>query len=288
MLEYAIFISKTRDLKYVGAEYKRLYFGNEFCERLIPPLDELKKVIRYCTVNKLNFSLVTPYVTNRGLEIIEKLFIWLQNNRVNCEIIINDYGVLDLINEKCKTLQPVLGRLFSKQKRDPRIMKLIETTPKKQIFFKRDDDYYLVLPKKIPRSLVPYYKETTVNVPVIQNFIIGERVKRVELDNLLQGINLRIPRDKLSASLYIPYGYIATTRFCAANPFRRRQTFFCKISSCKKECQEYTLKLRNPSMPKVIYKKGNTLFFKNTKLPAKGWLKEKGIDRLVYQPEIPV
>ena len=287
-MEHAIFISKTRNLKYISPKYKRLYFGNEFCERLIPQVSELKRAIRCCDVNKLDFSLVTSYVTDRGLKNIEKLFAWLQNNRIKCEIIINDYGVLDLMNEKYQTLKPVLGRLLTKQKRDPRIMELIKTEPKEPVFLKRDDEYYFIFPKKIPDILVSYYKETTINVPLIQEFLLSERIKRVELDNLFQGINLKLLKDKLSASLYVPYGYITTTRHCTANPFRKKKRFFCSISSCKKECQKYILKLRNPSMPKVIYKKGNTLFFKNTKIPAERCLKEKGINRLVYQPEIPV
>lgn len=287
-MEEAIFISRTQNLKYVTLRYKRLYFGNEFCERLIPELNELKRVIRFCDKNRLDFSLVTPYLTNRGLAVIEELFIWLQSNKISCEVIVNDYGLLDLLNEKYRTLQPVLGRLLSKQKRDPRIARLAGPIAQKKIFYKFGDEYYFVLPKRIPPALVLHYKKAMINTPIIQDFLMAQRVKRVELDNLLQGINPDLPKGKLSASLYLPYGYITTTRLCSANPFRKEKRFFSRILSCKKECQDYTLKLKNPSLPRLIYKKGNTLFFKNAKRPALQWLKERGIDRLVYQPEIPV
>jgi len=38
-MEQAIFISKIENLKYVNSKYTRLYFGNEFCQRLIPRKD---------------------------------------------------------------------------------------------------------------------------------------------------------------------------------------------------------------------------------------------------------
>lgn len=288
MIEKAIFITNIINLKYVTSKYNRLYFGNEFCEKLSPHLNELKQVIRYCDKNKLNFSLVTPYVTNTGLENLEKLFLWLQNNKINCEVIINDYGVLNLINEKYQILLPVLGRLLTKQKRDPRILRLIESEPKKCNLFKNNNVYYIILPKKIPAALISYFKETNINVPIIQSFLSRCRIKRVEIDNLLQGINLGIPKNSLSVSLYVPYGYITTTRLCSANPFRNAKRFSCRISFCRKECGGYILELRSQYMPIIIYKKGNTMFFKNKKVLIQKELTEKGINRLVYQPEIPI
>ncbi|MFC1631666.1 hypothetical protein ACFL2I_03835 [Candidatus Omnitrophota bacterium] len=288
MIEKTIFITKISNLKFVNSRYKRLYFGNEFCEKLIPQLNELKKAIRYCERNKLKFSLVTPYVTNRGIDNLDKLFLWLQNNKMNCEIIINDYGVLDLINEEYQTLQPVLGRLLTKQKRDPRITNLTEVKPRKHKFFKMDGEYFIVLAKKAPDALASFFKDSNVNVPIIQSFVRSYGIARVEIDNLLQGINLRIPRDSLSVSLYVPYGYITTTRLCTADPFRNIEKFSCRISSCGKQCQRYIIELRNKDMPKRIYKKGNTLFFKNRKVSSHRELIKIGINRLVYQPEIPV
>jgi hypothetical protein len=286
-IEKALFITTIKNLKSITPTYNRLYFGNEFCEKLIPTPNELEEIVMHCDKNKLSFSLVTPYVTNSGLGKLEKLFRWLRKNKTNCEVIINDYGVLDLINEKHRVLRPVLGRLLTKQKRDPRILNLIKREPKAHVFFKRDDQYSLILAKKIPNTLVSYFKETNINVPVIQNFLKKCRVGRIEIDNLLQGINLRIPKKDFCASLYIPYGYITTTRLCSANPFRVAKKFFCKISHCKKECKLYTLKLRNKYLP-VTYKKGNTVFFKNSKIPSVKELIEKGINRIVYQPEIPL
>jgi hypothetical protein len=227
-------------------------------------------------------------VTNPGVESLEKLFTWLRDNKINCEVIINDYGVLDLLNEKYRALLPVFGRLLTKQKRDPRILRLRKTKPEKNKFFKNKDGYYVILSKKAPDSVISYYKETNINVPIIRSFLKSYRMKRAEIDNLLQGIRLEIPKSDLSVSLYIPYGYITTTRLCSANPFRNIKSFSCKISFCRKECKKYDVRLKGKYVPKVIYKKGNTMFFKNKKVPAQKELSRIGIDRIVYQPEIPI
>jgi len=290
MIEKAIFISKIANLKYMSSRYTRLYFGNEFCQKLLPSINELEKVLNYCGRKKLSFSLVTPYVTDEGLKDVEQLLIFLKNNklRLNCEVIINDWGVLDMLNEKDYKLQPVLGRLLTKQSRDPRISSMINRKSQSLELMKLGNKRTLIFMMKPPSTLASYYKESNTNVPVIRDFLLKQRINRIDLDNLFQGINISPGKDNLFTSLYVPYGYIATTRLCSANPFQNRVKYHCRISFCKKECQKYTLRIENPVMLKTIFKKGNTIFFKNTKVPSQRYLKEKGINRLVYQPEIPV
>jgi hypothetical protein len=287
MIEKAVFISKIEDLKYVTRGSSRLYFGNEFCERRLPKLAELKKAAGYCRKHKLLFSLVTPYLTDIGLKKLIKLFDWLKNTRPRTEVIINDYGLLNLLHQRYPKLTPVLGRLLTKQKRDPRIASLINAQPEKHTFFKRGDEYFIVFSKKIPQELSGYFREANINVPVIRSFLKKYRIDRAEVDNLLQGIKLNIPKKGLSVSLYLPYGYITTTRLCSADPMRKEKKFFCRISSCENSCLRYTEELKNKFMP-TLYKKGNTIFFKNDRIPSAKELIAAGINRIVYQPQIPL
>jgi hypothetical protein len=60
------------------------------------------------------------------------------------------------------------------------------------------------------------------------------------------------------------------------------------ILPCKQECQKYTFSLDNPVMETSLIRKGNTIFFKNDKIPKGEELRGKKIDRLVIQPEIPI
>jgi len=289
-MEKAVFITKLSQLKYVDGRYRRLYFGNEFCERLIPSADIIRKILAYVKTKGMNFSLVTPYVTDSGLKKLEMLFELLKTMRIDCEVIINDWGVLNLINHEYSSLQPVLGRLLTKQKRGPRLFKLLKREVRPKLIKNKENprESFVVIQKKMPLDLDPYYKgSNTSSVPIIQEFLNKERIKRIELDNLLQGMHLELYPNRVSVSVYFPFAYITTTFFCPTRGCEEKEKSFIKIGPCRKECQRYTFKLRHSTMPKVIYLKGNAKFYKNSKVPIRK-LEKIGVNRIVYQPEIPI
>lgn len=289
-MEKAIFITKIVQLKYINNRYSRLYFGNEFCERLIPSPFVLKQVLRYAKKKKLDFSLVTPYVTNDGLKRLEPLLKLLKNGKINCEVIVNDWGVLNLVNRKYPCFTPALGRLLTKQKRDPRLERLLKRESKLRVVkvAHNPKTRLLIFQIKLPLGLDPYYKGSNASsVPVIHDFLVSRRIKRIELDNTVQGLFLQLPKDKISASVYYPYVYITTTFFCSTAGCDEKNKSVFKIKSCRKQCQKYVFRLRNKSISKVIFLKGNTQFYKNPRLST-GKLKESGVDRIVYQPQIPL
>lgn len=146
----------------------------------------------------------------------------------------------------------------------------------------------IVFQKKLPLDLDYYYKGSNASsVPIMHHFLISRRIKRMELDNLAQGMLLELPKGKISASVYTPYVYIATTFFCPTAGCDQKKKSLLKIKPCKRQCQRYVFKLRQKTMPKVLYLKGNTQFYKNAKLSIKE-LEKIGVNRIVYQPEIPV
>lgn len=263
-MEKAVFISKISNLKYVNEEFPRLYFGNEFCERLIPSQDDLAYILRFVTKKKMKLTFVTPFVTNKGLEQLKLSMRYLQQHNIPVEVVINDWGFLRWVNEKYPKLNIALGRLLSKQKRGPRIQNLIN---------------------KAPESTIEHFRRSNVDNPILANFLMTRDIKRVELDNLLQNISRK--NSLLKGSLYFPFVYITTTRFCQVssikhNPNKPQRA----IVDCDKECQRYTFKLNHKHMPIELVLKGNTQFFKNEFLPNN--LEKWNIDRLVYQPEIPI
>lgn len=289
-MEKAIFITKPSQLRYIEHKYTRVYYGNEFCERLIPSLQDLSAILGYIRKKELDFSFVTPYVTDIGLGKLELLFEFLKAQKVNCEVIINDWGILNLINYKYPNLAPVLGRLLSKQKRGPELIKLLkrETRPRLIKDPQNSKIRSLIFQKKLPLGLDPYYKGSNASsVPIIHNFLISQRIRRIELDNTSQGLFLELPKDKICASVYLPYIYISTTFFCPTAGCDQKKKSLLKIKPCRRQCQRYIFKLRHRTMPKVIYLKGNTQFYKNTRFQLKEW-KKIGVDRIVYEPEIPV
>lgn len=259
-METATFVSHVKNLSLVDADADGLYFGNEFCQRLIPSAKELERALE--AAEGKGFTFVTPYATDEGLERLQPALEFLAEAREDSEVVVNDWGVLALVRREFPAFVPVLGRLLTKQKRGPRIM---------------------MVTQNVPESMVDHFRQSNIDVPVIQDFLRSQGIARVELDNLLQGV---VRHSSLAASLYYPYAYISTTRLCLTSCCDRRTTSLREITSCGKECHKFTFKLSHAGMPVTVLLKGNAQFFRNDKLPDN--LAELGVDRLVYEPEIPM
>lgn len=266
-MEQAVYLTKIDELVNLNVQFSRVYFGNEFCERLMPKLEDLKETLRFVSKNDMKFTFVTPYVTNKGLRNLEQLLDYIANASPGCEVVFNDYGVLRiLLNRYDGKLKPVMGRLLNKMKRGPRLMNLIDI---------------------LPEPTIEYFKGSSLDTPVFQNFLLKHKIKRVELDNLLQGIELNLTKHQIAASLYIPYAYITTTRACLAiNCDIHGKEDEIGIFPCNKECQKYVFHLKSKAMPIRLIRKGNTVFLKNDKIPQH--LEKLGIDRIVHEPNIPL
>lgn len=263
MLEKAIFISAPRNLKYVDTAYSRLYFGIEFCERLMPSIEDVSSVVSFAAKNNMAFTFVTPFVTDKGITMLEPVIDYLSDKQETTEIVVNDWGFLNLLRRKNWKGSLSLGRLLTKQKRGPRIMNVL---------------------KRLPKGAIEHFRQSNIDVPVLSEFLLERNIKRVELDNLLQGISR--PHAILKGSLYYPYLYVTTTRYCLTASCESKTTNYRLISSCNKQCQKYEFELSHRSMPVKLLLKGNTQFFINDKIPDN--LESLNIDRLVFEPEIPV
>jgi hypothetical protein len=246
-----------------------IYFGNEFCQKLIPSVSDVQKAFNTAISRELKFCLVTPYVTNGGLKRLDSLLKILNDQSTDCEIIVNDYGVLDLVRKEYKNLTPVLGRIMDKQDREPRNREIGNI---KQIV-KRD---------------------TQFNVPAYKNFLKASRAQRVEFDNSPSFKSLDLTKLETNASVYVPYGYITTGRICMMGSLHQPiKTKFRVNGKCEKECQLFSSFLYSPCLSKEqkLIGRGNTVFFINEIHQLNEVIKnhqQLGVNRLVFQPEIPM
>jgi hypothetical protein len=289
-MEKAIFISRIKQLKFIKPDYARIYYGNEFCERLISSPSLLKEVLFYAQKNNLNFTFVTPYVTDLGLKKINSLFELLYRFQNSCEVVFNDWGVFDLARSEYPAFTLALGRLLVKQKRGPRLIELLKRKIKARFIKDKNGGKVkqILIQKKLPLSLDDYYKGANISSStIIHDFLISHGVKRIEMDNVAQGLYLGLPQNKISVSLYLPYVYITTTFFCPTAGCAANKNNPLKIKKCGRECQRYVFKLTHKSMPKTIYLKGNTQFYINKKLSISS-LAKSPVNRIVYFPELVV
>lgn len=280
-MEKALHITRLNGLKYFQkGKYQRIYWGPEFCQNIIPTIGETTGILRFTKQNNLELSIVTPFVTERGLRILKKMFNWIKGQKIkNPEIIVNDWGVLECLNMEFRGIFEIsLGRLLVRQQRDPAMKTILE----KQLPFwvkKKDGNIAIFVHRPPSRKYQTGIKASYVNSSLSQDLLSKFGIKRVELNNLIQGLSLEGIRFK--KSLYTPYINISTTRFC---PMETRYQKIYRINVCKKECQRYLDILRNRNIPKIIYKRGNTIFYKNPLNQSA--LKKYDIDRVVFQPEL--
>lgn len=266
MIEQALYIHTPDNLHYLTDDFTRLYFGQEFCERRLPSSDDLQRALERAGEGGLAFTLVTPYVTNAGLERVARLLEIVAGSGLAAEVVFNDWGVCQCASEIAPALRLVLGRLLNKSKRGPRIMNIID---------------------QIPDASQRYFRGSTLDVPAACRFLKERAINRVEFDNILQGIDFTGADPELHRSLYIPFVFVSTTRFCLVancdSPDRDRPV---GVTACAQECQRYAFQLYNPVMGLPLIRQGNTVFYCNEKIPE--LVGSHQVDRIVVQPEIPL
>ena len=264
-LEKALHVTGEADLVRRAPDTTRVYFGHEFCERLLASASSVAKIARAASREGLGFTLLTPYVTEPGLARLRPVLETLARTQPESEVVFNDWGTLRVLRFSFPSLVPVLGRLLVKMKRGPRLA---------------------TLATQFNASTADYFRTCSLDVPLYREFLRERGVRRVELDNVLQGIDLDLHGTGLSASLYVPWGYIATTRLClAASCDRHGMEDEVGIFPCRKECRRFTFELEQLGTTVSQIRKGNTVFFRNDAVPDDATV--RGIDRIVSEPALP-
>lgn len=264
-MERAVYVSKSPGPGLVGPGCSRLYVGAESCERLLPTSRELGRALSFALSRGLAFTLVTPYVTRYGLGRLGPLLAAVDRAAPGSEVVVNDWGTLDLIEERGLGLRPVLGRLLTRQRRGPRLAKLAG---------------------RAPEAMVEALRGLSVTLPAYRRFLADHGISRVELDWPLHGLSVDLAGGEppLSGSLYTPYAYVSTTRLCLLGGSGRAGP--AGRGPCARECRRFSLVRTHPTVPAPVLVRGNAQFVENGALPPEASLAAMGIDRIVAEPEV--
>jgi len=262
-MEKAYFFSSPPASKDIPQDTERMYFGNEFCEYLIPGEEALIAALEASGSNDQPFTFVTAYAGDKILSGYTSLIKRISEIRPGSEVVINDWGVLKTVQKF--GLEPVVGRLLVKQKRDPRIAKYIDNLPARFA--------EALKTARINEEMVAFYRE--------------EGIRRIEIDNLLQGIDYEeLMRSGLSVTLHSPYGYIATGRICSLRNSSGGYKHF-SIGSCPGYCRKsQPQKLLSDKGDLGIIIKGNTAYFFNDEYSEA--LKYAQPDRILIHKDFPL
>jgi hypothetical protein len=233
--------------------FDRLYFGAEFCPWLLPSPEAAGQALEAAHAAGLHFTLATPVLLETTLAplrtLLERI---LPRFAPGDELLVSDLGALESARAVAPGCPVVLGRVLSGQKRGPQILDL-ELTEKQRDYF-RGGAWYATEARRLLAEL---------------------DIHRVELDNLLQGIE-PLP-EGLAGSLHYPFAMVASSRNC---PFRAATD----PGGCPAECGE-AFQLTTPKSRVALLQAGNTQFLRNDDLPEDPLA--LGIDRLVWHPGLP-
>ena len=261
--------------------FERVYFGNEFCQHLIPAIEHIDKVKKIAKEKHLKFTLVTPYVTDSGMKNLLPLFSYLDECDENIEVVVNDYGVLYALSSRYRRLVPVLGRLMNKMERDPR--------------------FAMELPSGMTPGQLSVWQQTCLSQPHYKRILAEMGIKRFEFDIVPQGMKVDLSDGRFPASLYYPWTYTTTGRICETGSINLDNIEKFRLDiPCQKECQKYFACWVPVSESKneydarsarscYIFKIGNAIFML---CEAPGEiirnLFSQGFDRIVYGPGLPL
>jgi len=150
-MENAIIINREKDYKSLNKKYDRIYFGNEFCPRLLPENKEIKNILSKIKKDKIELTLLTPQLDSQGLKSSVRILKYLSKKNMLKEVVVNDYGLLGLMKKSFPHCEIILGRLLS------RFVSLNKDNFLNKIGIKRVEFDDLVEIKKRKKGLFSYY-----------------------------------------------------------------------------------------------------------------------------------
>jgi len=284
MMEWSLHIRGPEDLRnppalpeelarhFGAANFTRVAYGTEFCENLLPSRESLRAILGASRA----VTLLTPYVSDRGIAALRDLFAVLGQG----EVVFNDWGVLRVLRTEFPHLTPIQGRLLNKSLRDPRVTSIYaETAP------------------SAPESSLRVLQRSNLDDASYVALLARYNVRAVEMDNLPQGADTSFAANGVQVAMYVPFGFISTARVCMAAALHYRgPEKFQPGAPCRHECQSHQLEYTYSNSPfsnrdQKFLLKGNTYFYRHTDamLAALAADAARGrIARLVYQPSLPM
>lgn len=250
---------------FIDEPITHIYLGNEFCEYKLPTNVQLRSLMTLCQKENLNPVLVTPPVTDYGINKISLLLDEIDNNSFSVELIVNDVGVLQLIHDRQINCSVTLGRVFDKMSHDSRAS------------VQQFDTYYGSTGKKFAASPGIISKQS-------KKKFISYNVTRYEFD--LPKVGIRLPCNGERYSLYWPFSYLTTGRVCFFRSIAQkgRNKFLVGSDPCIMPCRELQMlkaKGLHPDSEHYLFQHGNTIFFVNDRREGEKYFDM--FDRIVLQ-----
>lgn len=242
-------------------DFSRVYIGNQYCHNLFPNHDKLIKLMDKALSEGLEITIAFTYIREKFVDKvrsdIDSIFDWCVKNSTSVEIIVNDWGMLEILSSKLDRLAPVLGVLLNKRKKDPRSTRKIGI-----------------------ERFNSYLEDNNLNAEHFCEFLRSKGINRIEYES--HGIASNYA--PLKASISFPYYQTNTSQYCPLYAqcvhFNRNYQKF--ITECPKYCSDFIMMF--PKNVSAIGRYNSIFGLDNDLLQNKNALenlKNSPIDRIV-------
>jgi len=280
-----------------------IYYWSDNCEFLCPKKQEVEKAIEYFREFNKNFpphivrtfTLVTPYVWDKMLKVLDKSLEFLNNLKIKnpIEIVVNDFWTLNLINEKYKNLKPIFGRLLHKLLKTPLIDTYwYEAHPAWELIKNKKEQEKLKLREEIVKWQIKFYSSCELSLEEYQVFLKKFWINRVTLDFMEKRQDLYNNNYYWDfwVDLYYPWWIVFTWRLCdTAGIENPNKWFFATDDICPRTCNKYDIFYKIKTIWYKIIQRWNAWFRSELNLDflPEEFAKNEN-NRLVFAPFISV
>lgn len=234
--ETAIFFDSKTFATMKTDNFQAIYIGNEFCERLLPSLEEFKEILNWCKAEKIKLVLLSPFLTDKGIIAFDALVEIAVLKLGKFDVVVNDWGLLSVLEDKYKDINIYLGRILTSR---------------------------YIFPLTRIRDRINVTKSYSWNFPDdFMDFCISKKINGFEFNSLKQLVNTKdqLRNHGLKINFYFPYIYITTTRLC--NCIDGYKGYYRdSIHKCEYECKNFLAKMKNKMFKKNIISRGNAYFY---------------------------
>jgi len=248
----------TRELKQL---IKGVYFGNSYCEHLLPAIKEIAEAKAFCENRHFNFVFVFAPMSQSKTKEVEYICETL-SQKPNSEVVINDFGTLYNVL-KYKNLKPILGLNFTKTIKNAFLDSI-----------KQNDISSTQLQNQ--KRLLSHIEFENKSV---REFYTSLNIRRFAIENIALSLDFLDEAPKMYVDFYYPNITISNSRACdIAGMFEDKRRYFA-YDECPKYCnfaslefehsdvlglyQRYTTIYKidfNLNIPKIVYKNPKNRF----------------------------
>ncbi|MBU0504209.1 MAG: hypothetical protein KKG43_07500 [Candidatus Omnitrophica bacterium] len=224
-----------------SSSFDYIYVGDEFCERRLPDSETISGIAEQCVKSGANLTLVTSYFTGEGIDRLKALLDYIILNSIACELVINDWGVLELLEDYSGHFRAIAGRLLTSRYLSK--FNYQDLRSKGAEIVNEDFDC------SFPGAFLDFLKTRNITALEFNN------------TNHLLKTHGQLKKNNIKAHIYLPYYYLNTSRYCSCA--RGYGSYMRNTDdTCNKECNNLVAIRRDGYLNTDILSMGNTHFVK--------------------------